>query len=193
MIDETLSMLASSAEAFAKPDAKRVRSLRNGEAGFDRNVWRSIAGQGWLSILVPEKMDGLGLGMAAAAVIARRLGYALFPEPYVASGIMATRCLVSGDNEALQRRVLPELMAGERIAALAWQDESGSLTAAGVTATSAGEGVTLNGSSRFVPVASADAYIVAARDARRRDDRGSAEGLALYWVVRDAPGLACVP
>jgi len=186
MSDETLSMLASSAEAFAKPDAKRVRHLRDSETGFDLELWRSIADQGWLSILVPESMDGLGLGMAAATVIARRLGYALFPEPYVASGIMATRCIASGDCETLQRRVLPELMSGETIAALAWQGESGSLDigACGVTASPSDEGASLNGTCRFVPVAFADAFMVAAR---------GADGLSLYWVERGASGLACTP
>ena len=184
MSDETLSMLASSAEAFAKPDAKRIRRLRDTETGFDLEVWRSIAAQGWLSILVPEPLEGLGLGMAAAAVIAQRLGYALYPEPYVASGIMAIRCLASGDNEALQRRVLPELMAGEKIASVAWQGESGDLDigAAGVAASPSGDGAILNGTSRFVPAAFADAFMVAAR---------GADGLSLYWVERDAAGLAC--
>ncbi len=186
MTDETLSMLASSAEAFAKPDAKRVRRLRDSETGFDLELWKSIADQGWLSILVPESLEGLGLGMAAAAVIARRLGYALYPEPYVASGIMATRCLASGDGETLQRRVLPELMAGEKIAAVAWQGESGDLDigACGVTASPSGDGAILTGTCRFVPVAFADAFMVAAR---------GADGLSLYWVERGATGLACTP
>jgi len=186
MSDDTLSMLADSAEAFARPDAKRVRALRDTEAGFDPGLWTKIADQGWLSILVPESMDGLGLGMAAAAVIAQRLGYALYPEPYVASGVMAIRCLASGDNEAMQRRHLPGLMSGGRIAAVAWQGESGDLDigACGITASPSADGAVLNGTCRFVPVAFADAFIVAAR---------GADGPSLYWAERGAAGLACTP
>ena len=38
MSDDTLSMLADAAAAFAKPDSKRVRAARASAAGFDRKV-----------------------------------------------------------------------------------------------------------------------------------------------------------
>ena len=68
---DTLRLLRDAAESFAKFDAGRVREWRNRAPGFDRTVWRSMADQGWLSILVDEDAGGLALGLDAAATVAR--------------------------------------------------------------------------------------------------------------------------
>ena len=186
MKDETLDMLADAAAAFAKPDAARVRKLRSTAPGFDRTTWASMAGQGWLSILVPEDLDGLGLGMGAAAVIAERLGFALHTEPYVAAGVMAPRCVARCGSDAA-RTLLSGMLSGEILAAPAWQAQGGRLDAdqftVNATTTAAG-GVVLNGESHFVPVAAADNFIVAAQ---------STSGPGLYNVARDVAGLTITP
>ena len=185
MQDETLTMLAAAAAAFARPDAARVRKLRIAPPGFDRATWGAMAAQGWLAILVPEELEGLGLGMGAATVIAERLGYALHTEPYVAAGVMATRCLARCGGDAA-RDLLSGLLSGDVIAALAWQAQEGRLDVdqSMVNATAAAGGVALNGESHFVPVAAADAFIVAAR---------STNGPGLHLVARDAAGLTITP
>lgn len=169
--DETLSMLRDAAKAFAKPDAKRTRALR-GTAGLDRAKWRDIADQGWLAVLVPEARGGLGLDMAAAAAIARALGYGLFPEPYSAS-LAAGVCLANASDDAR----LAAFIAGDALVSLAWQNDAGSIEI-GATAVSA-DGSTLSGSCRFV--SPADAYVVAAR---------AGSDVALYWVDGNAKGFS---
>lgn len=185
MIDETLDMLADAAAAFAKPDAARVRRLRTTAPGYDRATWASMAGQGWLSILVPEDLDGLGLGMGAATVIAERLGFALHTEPYVAAGVMAPQCVARCGRDAA-RTLLSAMLSGDVLAVLAWQAQGGRLDAdqSTVTATAAADSVVLNGESHFVPVAAADVFIVAAR---------STGGPGLYRVARGAAGLTVTP
>ena len=185
MKDETLDMLADAAAAFARPDAARVRKLRNTPPGFDRTTWGAMAAQGWLAILVPEELDGMGLGMGAATVIAERLGYALHTEPYVAAGVMATRCLARCGGDAA-RVLLSGMLTGELLAVLAWQAKGGRLDEdqSTVSATAAAGGVVLNGESHFVPAAGADAFIVATQ---------STKGAGLYRVAPDAPGLSITP
>ena len=181
---ETLSMLADAAAGFARPDGARVRALRGKVPPFDRGVWANMAEQGWLSILVPEARGGLGLGLAAVNVIAERLGYAGFPEPFVASGVMVPHLLSASRNDALITRVLPGVLDGATVAVVAWQGETGSLTIGntGVTTTAAGDDIVLSGTSRFVPVPAADAFIVLAK---------AAGGLALFWVEREQTGVSC--
>ena len=180
MTDDTLSMLADASSAFAVFDGKRVRALRGSDNGFDRGRWHAIAEQGWLAVLTPESRGGPGLGAAAANVIARRLGYALFPEPFVACGVMASVCIAETESGSANDARLARVLSGQTVAALAWQDDAGGLELAPPVQASEGpSGTTLNGASRFVPVP-ADAYIVAAR---------SAAGVALYWVDSTAKGI----
>ncbi len=179
-------MLRDSAADFAVLDAARVRRLRGADPGFERSMWRQMADMGWLGVLIPEESGGLGLGFAAAAIIAEQMGRALYPEPYSASAVGATLALLHGDNPGLKQRLLPRLAAGEIIAGLAWQDERGGLDPeqCAVRARTQGGSLVLDGSSRFVATGGADGYIVAAR---------AAQGLELYWIERSAAGLACAP
>lgn len=186
MSDDTLRMLRDSAADFAVLDAPRVRRLRGTDPGFERERWGEMADMGWLGVLIPEELGGLGLGLEAATIIAEQLGRALYPEPYSASAVAATLALLHGDNAELKQRLLRQLATGEIVACLAWQDERGGLDPqqCAVKARAQGGALVLDGSSRFVATTGADGYIVAAR---------SAEGLELYWIERAAAGLACAP
>jgi alkylation response protein AidB-like acyl-CoA dehydrogenase len=181
MTDDTLSMLADASAAFAAYDARRVRALRGSENGFDRERWKAIAGQGWLSVLVPEARGGLGLGAAAVNVIARRLGYALYPEPFVGCGVMAGSCLAAAPVGEANDARLAKFGAGETVVALAWQDAAGAIEPANppVQANRDARGASLRGAVRFV-CAPADAYLVAAK---------GDGGVGLYWVAAEARGL----
>jgi alkylation response protein AidB-like acyl-CoA dehydrogenase len=183
MSDDTLRMLRDSAADFARLDTVRVRRIRGTRPGFERDVWQAMADMGWLGVLIPESHDGLGLGIAAAAIIAEQLGRALYPEPYSASAVLATLALLHGDSEPLKQRILPQLATGRIVAGLAWQGERGGLDAAqcGVRGREHGGKLVLEGSSRFVESPDADAYIVSARCAR---------GLELHWIAREASGLS---
>ena len=87
-----------------------------------------MAEQGWLAAIVPEELGGLGLGVTDAAIIARSTGYAVYPEPFVAAGLMAPRLLVNADRPTEHRRRLASLVNGSCVATVAWQDERGGLT-----------------------------------------------------------------
>jgi alkylation response protein AidB-like acyl-CoA dehydrogenase len=186
MSDDTLRMLRDSAADFATLDAARVRRLRATDPGFERSRWREMGEMGWLGILIPEELGGLGLELDAAMIIAEQLGRALYPEPYSASAVTATQALLHGDNDALKQRLLPRLAAGEIIAGLAWQDARGGLDPeqCAVRARAQGGKLLLEGSSRFVCPPGADGFIVAAQ---------AAQGLELHWIERAAAGLACEP
>lgn len=182
MTDEFLSMLTDSVAVFARADPGRARRLRGTAPGFDRAAWRQMAEQGWLSIRIPEAQGGLGLGVDSAAAIAREMGRAALPEPFIAVGIMAATCLARAEDATRWQEARAGLMAGERIATVAWQAERGSLEVEvpAISAARDGEALLLNGTVRFVPVPSADAFIVYAKETA---------GAALYWMPRGQQGL----
>jgi alkylation response protein AidB-like acyl-CoA dehydrogenase len=181
--DDTLSMLADAAAGFAKPDLPRVRKLRGTDPGFDRQRWTAMAEQGWFSVLAAEADGGLGLGLDACCVIAGKLGYGLTPEPFAAAGVMAPLALARSPNVVLRNTELAAVMAGEKLATVAFQGSNCDfdLSGASVKASPASDGHRLDGELRFIAPAAADAFIVAA---------STGNGTLLAWVPRDSNGLA---
>ena len=179
--DEMLRMIASAAEAFAQPDADRSRRSRDEQQGFDPAVWEAMAQQGWLAIMPDEEQGGLGLGLPAAAAIAERLGYSAYFEPFVDVAVMSIYCLslCKGETAETLRR---QVMAGEQLAAVAWQAEAGGLEPAiqTIQARRAGDKWQLSGNCRHVAPAQATTFIVAAHDG---------EGVRLFAIGRDTGGL----
>src|ERR1700741_3190878 len=94
MSNDDLEMLAEAAGRFAASEPHRVRACRGTERGYRPDAWNTIAQQGGLSMLVPKARGGLGVGMGAACAVARKFGRSALPEPFVAIGVMAARCLV---------------------------------------------------------------------------------------------------
>jgi 3-oxochol-4-en-24-oyl-CoA dehydrogenase len=165
---DTLALIADVAAAFARPDPARVRDLRDEGGHLDRAMWRRLADNGWLGTLVPEELGGAGLAVDAVVLIARALGRAGFPEPFVAGGVLSPVLLAAAPDAADDPR-LAAVLAGETVVGTGWQTE-------GVTVADGA----LSGTSRFIGLAGADAYIVGAH--------GPA-GTELHWVQSDASGL----
>jgi alkylation response protein AidB-like acyl-CoA dehydrogenase len=186
MVSEHAALLKDSVADFIERgmDIARVRALRGTPGEYDRAVWRQMADLGWLGVSIPEAYGGMGLGLAETAVVAEGLGRALAPEPYTACAVLAAGAIAASDNEALKQDVLPAIANGERIVALAWQEEAGALDAAHITAraTPFEGGYRITGTKRYVSgAAGADAYVVAAR---------SDDGVVLGVVERDAAGVS---
>src|SRR4051812_5694640 len=107
------------------------------ELGYDRELWRRLGGElGLLGLVVPEELGGSGAGHVERAVVAEELGRALLPSPFFGSAVLAVDTLLALDDEAARAELLPGLVAGERIGAVAvaeaggvWDRGGGSTTA----------------------------------------------------------------
>lgn len=179
---DTLRLLQDAASSFASFDAKRVRSWRNTDPFFDPALWRAMAEQGWFGILADEEAGGMGLGLDAAAVVARALGQAVAPEPFVAAGVVAPKILTCCEPGAARSSALQDVVAGRKTATVAWQNPSGSLVLddIAITSVTSNGATTLSGEARFIPVSAADALIVAAKQD---------QGVGLWWVSAEADGV----
>ena len=178
-------MLAESVADFGRraTDMARVRKWRGVEPGFDRGLWREMAGMGWTGLLIPERFGGLGLGFGEMAEVSRGLARMLMPEPLLSCGVLAARTLVHCDNETLGAELLPRIASGDLIAALAWQEQAGDLgeRQSATAAAQHGGQVVLNGAKRFVAgAAGADGFIVSAR---------GGVGTVLVWLPATTQGL----
>lgn len=163
----------------------RQALLQRGQGGSAEH-WRLFADNGWLAAALPEAYGGLGGSIIETALIAQQFGRGLVLEPYVGCAVLAAQTLAAGGTPAQKDRWLPALADGSRRIALAYSEPAsrGLPQPAGLRAERSGSGYRLNGSKSLVlggPYA--DAFIVSAQVA-------SDEGLTLFLVEGDAPGLA---
>jgi len=161
--DDTQSMLRASAAGFlsSRHSLARFRACRRTDTGYDRSFWAEMGDLGWTGILLPETMDGAGLGLLPAATIAEFCGEHLVPEPFVASSVIAVTVLAaSGSVSATD--LARQIGRGAAVAVLADQEEAGVVSpqrpAASITVRNGR--LFLSGKKVFVPHWSSEATLI---------------------------------
>ncbi len=114
-------LLKDSAREFLSRECKpdRVRRLMETDTAYDDALWRAMADQGWMGLIVPEAHGGLGLGIVELAVVAEEMGRACVPGPFL-SNLFATALI----RETGDTKYLEPLGAGEMKATVAILDET---------------------------------------------------------------------
>jgi alkylation response protein AidB-like acyl-CoA dehydrogenase len=147
--------------------------------GHPLTLWKGLADQGALAVLVPEEHDGLGLGLVDAQVVARALGAGVAPGPWLAT-VLAAEAIRLGGSAEQQARWLPALAAGETVGTVALRGEGGAWDGSGITVDA--NDSRLSGSASPVDYpAVAGLLVVAATD--------SSGTSGLYLVEAGADGL----
>lgn len=193
-LSEEQQMIVDSVRRFVANESpvERFRRLREDERGWEPSVWGKMAEQGWLAVSYPEEQGGFGGTFVDAALILEQLGRGLVPEPYIASVVLAG-ALVSKCGDAAQvEQYLTPMISGETSLALAFAEKQSryNLADCKTTAEKSGAGYVLRGEKTWVLNGHAADQIVVA--ARTSGDQLDAEGLSLFIVDGDAPGLARV-
>lgn len=154
-----------------------VRKVLEGDEPYDRKLWQSIAELGWLSTVIPENYDGLGLTYYELVVIAEELGRALAPVPFSSTVYLASEAILQFGTDEQKQQWLPRIARGEVIGTFAFGEGAGRPSPRSLqTTASAG---TVSGTKYPVPdgdVASI-AVVVAACD--------SGDGASLHLVELD--------
>jgi len=179
-------ILTTTARAFLRQHCppQLVQRLALDERGFDEALWRRMAELGWPGLLIPSDLGGSDGSLLDVILLVEEMGRAGLPGPFVASAVVATSLVLAAGSPAQQKRLLPALAAGERIASLALVEESGSfdLDAVALACTVPGR---LGGRKLFVKDAHiADDLVVAVRVGAT---------LSLVVVPTDRPGIARLP
>jgi len=164
--------------------------------GFPRDLYRKAAEVGLLGIGFPEEFGGMpgvdyfhrliasielaqaGSGGVAASLMSHTIG----SPPIVAFG-----------SPALKQRVLPAVLAGERIAALAITEPSGGSDVAALrtTAVRDGDHYVVNGEKTFITSGMRADYLTVA--VRTDPAAKGAAGLSMLLIEGDTPGLTRSP
>ena len=191
-LSEDQQILRDTVRSFLaeKSPVSRMRELRDteDETGFSRPLWQEMAEMGWVGIPFPEAYGGAELGHAELGLVLEQVGHVLAPEPFVSTVLLGGNALLLGGSDPLKKELLPELCGGAQIVALAFQ-EHGRFAPYAIAARAEpeGDGFRLDGRKQFVLDAHvADTLIVVART---RGEAGERDGLTLFAIPADAPGI----
>ena len=183
-------LLRDSVRRFVEKDYEfeKRRALLKSELGFSRQNVQRFAELGWTSIPFAEADGGLGGSAVDTMVVLEELGRGLVLEPYFTSIVFAGGFLRRASAK-LRERLIPGLIAGETLAAVAYAelDARFELFHVGTRAKRVGGGFVLDGKKIAVLGGpSADVLIVSARTA---GDTREQDGITLFAVDAKAKGV----
>ena len=190
--NEEQELLRSTARKFFDNEcaSETVRKLMDGPEGMTPDLWRKIAEQGWTGLIFADEHGGMGLGFVDLVVLMEEMGRSVVPGPFFSTVLLGGLAIREAGTEAQKKTWLPRISSGEARATLAWMEPSAELGAHGITlqATNKGGGFMLNGTKLFVHDAhTADVIVVAARTS---SGQKSEDGVSLFLVSKDTPGLS---
>ncbi len=188
---EEQELLRDSARRFLESecDTRFVRARMAEPAAVTDEFWRKLAEQGWLGIVYPEEESGSGLGLVDLVVLMEEMGRAVMPGPFLSTVLLGGAMIAEAGAPAQRRQWLPQIVDGSAKATLCWTEPNLRWDAAGITlrAHETGGGLRLSGTKMFVGDAHlADILVVAART---RDGSTMEDGVSLFLVPKDTPGL----
>lgn len=192
VLTEEQTMLRDAAKGWASESAPvgALRKLRDGKTGqsFDPAAWKDMGEMGWAGVIVPEAYDGSAFGYLGLGLILEETGRTLAASPLLSTAMIAASALQLGGSDAQKQAWLPRIATGEIVASLAIDEGSHHAPArTALTAAKSGSGYVLNGTKTFVLDGdAADLLIVAARTGGAP---GRTDGLTLFLVAGDAPGV----
>lgn len=192
VLTEEQTMLRDAAKGWASESAPvgALRKLRDGKSGnsFDPAAWKEMGEMGWAGVIVPEAYDGSAFGYLGLGLILEETGRTLTASPLLSTAMIAASALQLAGSDAQKQAWLPRIASGEIVATLAIDEGAHHAPArTALTATKSGSGYVLNGTKTFVlDGEAADLLIVVARTG---DAPGRTDGLTLFLVPGDAPGM----
>lgn len=164
-------------------DFQSREKILKSEDGWSREAYAGLAELGILALPFSEEDGGIGGGGVEMMVVMEALGRGLMVEPFFATIVLAGGVLRHGATPSQRGAVIPGLIEGKRILALA-HNERGlprHTLHANTSAARSGEGWIINGNKVAVLHGkSADALIVSAQ---------AEEGLSLFLVDAAADGV----
>ena len=158
-LTQEFQILRRSAREFLEAECpvSLVREAEGPGEGHAPDLWRKMAGLGWLGIALPERYGGTEGSLTGQTVLFEEFGRALTPGPMLTSMLAAQIVLGAGDD--LQKdQLLPGVVSGALILTLA-RGERLETASNGVGLP---PGLTISGESAFVPHAGVASHIICA-------------------------------
>jgi len=192
-LSEEQQMLADSAKRFVRDNSDVETHRRNKKLmPLDAATWQQFADLGWLAVPFGEEHGGLGMGPLETMVLLEALGEGLIMAPYIATVVLGGGFLRQA-SAAQQAETIPALLEGKLQVAFAAEEYERVFTLenTAMVADLKGNEAILNGTKSCVMNGDqADLLVVLARTAGQPGDQ---DGLSLFLVDANAPGVERVP
>jgi alkylation response protein AidB-like acyl-CoA dehydrogenase len=169
---------------------EKRKAILKSRDGFSREAWKQLAEMGLTALGLPEEHGGLPGNAVDTMVVMEVFGRGLVVEPYFATVVLGADLVAHAGSAAQKAAILPKVAEGAQLLAFA-HGEPGArydLTRVATTARAQGDGHVLNGGKSVVlHGAQADTLIVSARTSGKEGDEN---GISLFLVERNAPGVS---
>ena len=172
------------------PEEVAAATDRNNE--FPNSMWRKLGEAGFLGMTAAEEYGGLGMGYQAHCIVMEEISRASgsIGLSYAAhSQLCVNQLCLNGSNEQ-KERILPGLVSGEQIGALAMSEHSAGsdVVSMKTTAKEADGGWILNGTKMWITNGpDADYIVVYAKTAPEKKSRG----ITAFIVEKSFKGFSC--
>ena len=196
-LNEEQKKLKNAARDFLEKECTEsfVREMEEDDNGYSPELWRTIAGMGWLGLVYPEKYSGTGGNVLDLAVLYEEMGRAMFPSPHLSTVVLCGLTILSAGSEKQKMELLPRIAKGDLILALAltepessWDGRAWDAEGITVRAFAEGEDYIIDGTKLFVHDAHiADQLLCVTRT---RDGAVSEDGITLFLVDARSPGIS---
>jgi len=169
---------------------EKRKTYQSGAAGWSAELWAQFAELGLLALPFAEEDGGFGGGPVETMIVMEAFGRGLVVEPYFATVILGGGFLRLGGSKAQRQSIIPRIAEGSLRMAFAHTEAQARFDLFDVATSARKENgaYVLHGRKSVVLHGdSAELLVVSARTAGRRRDE---DGISLFLVPADAPGLA---
>ena len=171
-------------------DFEKRKSYAAEPHGFSDTLWARYAELGLLGLPFAETDGGYGGGPVETMLVMEAIGRGLALEPYLATVVLGGGLLRMGGSAAQRQRIVPKIADGSLRMAFAHGELQARYDLADVatTARREGDGFVLDGAKSLV--LHGDSADLLAVSARLSGGRRTHEGIGVFLVDADAPGVA---
>jgi len=191
-LSEEQEMLKTMARDFLTNRCPKtvVKEMEEDEKGYTPELWREMAGLGWMGLAFPEKYGGGDMSFLDLAILLEEMGRACLPGPFFSTVVLGGLSILDAGSEEQKQEYLKKIASGEVIFTLALTEPSARYDAASITvkATADKDAYILTGTKLFVPDAHIADYLLCV--ARTKEGKGAEDGTTIFVVDGKSPGIS---
>lgn len=188
---EEQELLRSSVQRLLRDryDFDTRRKIVATDEGWSRSHWNALAELGLFAAPFHESCGGFGGGPLATMIVMQEFGRSLVVEPFFETVVLAGGLIEDVGSPTQREALLPPIMAGETVWALAWAEgrSRNDFNSIATMARRQGDSYILSGTKAVVIGAPwADKLIVSARTSGGPRER---DGISLFFVDSHSANL----
>ena len=191
-LSEEQEMLKTMARDFLTNRCPKtvVKEMEEDEKGYTPELWREMAGLGWMGLAFPEKYGGGDMSFLDLAILLEEMGRACLPGPFFSTVVLGGLSILDAGSEEQKQEYLKKIASGEVIFTLALTEPSARYDAASITvkATADKDAYILTGTKLFVPDAHIADYLLCV--ARTKEGKRAEDGTTIFVVDGKSPGIS---